>query len=190
MQASTASGVAADAGAAALTASRGGSRVPTRRRLRGAAVVLAWLVVGAGWAMVLRPQFLGGPAAYVAVAGDSMEPGLSTGDLVVALRRDGYRRGDVVVYRVPAGEPGAGTMVIHRIVGGSAADGFVLRGDNRGTDDLWRPLTDDIAGKLAVTLPRGAAVLQRARTPAGMGLLAGLVTASMIVAGRRRDDTV
>ena len=99
------------------------------------------------WIMFLRPVSLGGPADYVIVSGHSMEPTFHTGDVVFAFEQHSYRRGEIVVYRVPAGEPAAGDRVIHRIVGGSADKGFVMKGDNKTGVDPWRPKAGDVVGE-------------------------------------------
>src|SRR5687768_6519241 len=111
----------------------------SRRRIRAVVTTVIALAVAVVWTVALRPQFLGGPTAVVVVSGTSMEPGLRTGDVAIVHRRPAYRVGDVVAYEVPQGQVGEGRVVIHRITGGSATAGFVLRGDNRTTDDQWRP---------------------------------------------------
>jgi signal peptidase I len=130
-------------------------------RLALAAVVLA----AAGWFIALRPQALGGPAAYILVAGQSMEPTIHPGSLVILFRRPQYAIGDVVAYRVPPGDPGAGLRIIHRIVGGSASAGFVMRGDNTPSSDLWRPKPEAILGSAQVVIPGAMPVLLFARSP-------------------------
>ncbi len=130
-------------------------------RLALAAVVLA----AAGWFIALRPQALGGPAAYILVAGQSMEPTIHPGSLVILFRRPQYAIGDVVAYRVPPGDPGAGLRIIHRIVGGSAEAGFVMRGDNTPSSDLWRPKPEAILGSAQVVIPGAMPVLLFARSP-------------------------
>jgi signal peptidase len=82
----------------------GGRRRVGGRLLRIGSLALVVAIV-ALWTVVLRPVSLGGPAAYVFVSGQSMEPTLRTSDLVVALEQSSYGIGDVVVYRVPDGEP-------------------------------------------------------------------------------------
>ena len=144
------------------------------RQLARIAVTAAFVAVALAWAVFLRPQALGGPAAYVIVSGKSMEPTLKNGDLVVALERSSYRVGDVVAYRVPKGEQGAGALVIHRITGGSARTGYVLRGDNRQGEDLWRPKPHDVAGDMRVRIPRIGLLFSFVRTPLGMAIFAGL----------------
>jgi signal peptidase I len=79
-------------------------RVPARPvRIALAAALLALVVA---WVVLLRPQLLGGSAAYVVVSGTSMEPTLSDGDFVLARKRSSYRVGDVVAFSRPEGRPG------------------------------------------------------------------------------------
>lgn len=133
------------------------------------------LVVGAAIVAAAASQLLGGPAAYVIVSGRSMEPSLHTGDLVLLLKRDGYRRGDVVAFRVPAGEPGAGGIVIHRIVGGSETSGYVTKGDNRHGADPWRPRRGDVMGSRALHVPRVGLILAAIASPLGLALAGGVL---------------
>lgn len=153
-------------------------QLPLRRIASLAMVIL----VIAGWFTLFGPTSLGGPTTYVAVSGTSMEPGLLEGDLVVARRADRYEPGDVVVFRVPEGEPAAGGLVIHRIVGGSAA-GFVVQGDNKGVPDPWRPSATDIAGTLWLRLPGAAVALTWLRQPAVFAAVAAALTAFVVMYG-------
>jgi len=130
------------------------------------------IVVFVGWFVALRPQSLGGPAGWILVAGESMEPTIHPGSLVVVTRRVDYAVGDVVAYRVPEGNPGAGGNVIHRIVGGTADDGFIVRGDNTNAPDIWRPKPSEIVGALWLTLPDGALPLLFLRSPIVVASLA------------------
>jgi signal peptidase len=133
---------------------------------------LLLLVVLAGWALVLRPQALGGPAGYVLVSGTSMEPKYHTGDMVLVIRQGAYRVGDVIAYRVPKGDVAAGAQVIHRIIGGDGTHGFVVQGDNRSAPDVWRPKNGDIVGAKKLRIPNAVLVLQFLRSPVLLGLLA------------------
>src|SRR5439155_25953216 len=101
------------------------------RHVNTAAGIALLLLVCIFWAQFLRPQSLGGRTGYVLVSGQSMEPRFHTGDMVMVLRRSSYHAGDVIAYRVPKGDAMAGRQVIHRIIGGDAKKGFVVRGDNR-----------------------------------------------------------
>ncbi len=138
-------------------------------------VVLAWFVF-------LRPAALGGPASYVIVSGSSMEPTLSGGDFVLALQQDDYRIGDLVAFRVPAGEPGEGAAVIHRIVG-RQAEGFVTQGDNSDRPDTWHPGAQDILGRMRFSLPGGGRWVEGLRRPVVLGAIAGILGMSFVLVG-------
>ncbi len=151
---------------------------PPRSRTRGARhtrEAVGWLLVALvliTWAVTLRPTQLGGPATWVVVSGDSMEPTLSDGDLVVLRSADGYAVGDVVTYPVPAGGPGAGSLVIHRVV--AAHDGtLTTQGDNRDRADDWRPAEEAGRGALWLHVPGGGRVLLHLVQPPAVAAAAG-----------------
>jgi signal peptidase len=129
------------------------------------------------WALTLRPQAIGGPAVFVAVRGTSMLPTYLNGDLVVVQSSSHYAVGEVVAYRVPHGEVGAGKVVIHRIVGGTAADGFVLRGDHNTAPDPWSPKQGDMVGVATFRLANVGGLISLVRQPV---ILAGLAAALMV----------
>lgn len=109
---------------------------------RSLASALTGVALLAGWGLFLRPTALGGSTTYIVVSGRSMEPQLHTGDLAVVRRRSHYRVGDVIVYQVDGGK------VIHRIIGGTAQDGFITQGINRDSPDIWRPQPSQIYGTM------------------------------------------
>lgn len=158
---------------------------PRHRPLRVLVLVMT-IVFVAAWALLLRPQSLGGPAAYVIVSGESMEPRLQTGDFVVLSKKSSYRVGDVIAYTIPKGQPGQGAFVIHRIVGGSARDGYVTQGDNRERRDLWRPTPRETLGTMQFSVPRAGLLLGFVRTPLGIAFAAGLAGFLFISAGPKR----
>jgi signal peptidase I len=141
------------------------------RTNKAAGISLAILVC-LFWAQYLRPQSLGGRAAYVLVSGKSMLPRYHTGDLVLVEQEQSYHVGQLIAYRVPKGDPMAGAQVIHRIVGGSAERGFIVRGDNRTAPDVWRPKPGDIVGAKALRIPNAVLILQFLRDPIFLALLA------------------
>jgi signal peptidase I len=141
-------------------------------------VLIATALVG--WFLVLRPQLLGGPAAYVMVVGTSMQPALQPGDLVVALNAGTYGPGDVVAYRVPDGDPAAGRNVIHRIIGGSALEGYILQGDNTDGSDLWRPRGGDLLGRQWLVLPRVGSLLMILQSPAALAAFAAALAVILL----------
>jgi len=148
------------------------------------AAALAWLVL-------LRPQALGGPAAYVLVSGRSMEPTLHEGDLAVVVAVAEYRVGDVVTYRVPAGHVAAGAPIIHRIVGGDAQSGWVIEGDNTSGPDLWQPTDAAIEDRLWFSIPAAGRLLALLRDPVVLASLAAAVAVAVVLArppGEGRQD--
>lgn len=153
------------------------------RRLASASLTLSVLVGLAAWAVFLRPTFLGGDTTYVIVSGTSMEPTLRAGDLVLARRRTAYAVGDVVVYGARPEGAAADKLIIHRIVGGSARDGYVLRGDNRDRRDVWRPRSGDVRGALVIGIPAVGAVLAKLQEPRFLtAALAGVLVFLVVTA--------
>ena len=159
-----------------------------RRRAVGALQVAGVLALVTFWFFELRPQALGGPAGYALVSGTSMLPTMHTGDVVIVQRADHYTIGDVIAYKVPKGQTGAGAQVIHRIVGGNEREGFVVQGDNRTAPDIWHPRPHDVVGRLWLRIPHGETALRYLRAPLLLACLAGaLVFAFVLGSGRRAD---
>ena len=123
-----------------------------RRPNRRHEVLESRLAIGAllvGWFVLFGPIAFGGSASYEVVTGHSMEPLLHTGDLVITQSAGSYARGDLIAFHVPGGQPGAGTVVIHRIVSGDGATGWTTKGDNNPKPDVWHPklsTSSDAAG--------------------------------------------
>jgi signal peptidase I len=152
-----------------------GSTVEAGRRFlrrRQAIGLCLTALVFVTWALWLRPKPIGGRAGYIIVSGQSMLPTLRGGDLVAVRRQSTYRAGDVVTYRIAAGEF-RGRRIIHRIVGGNAAEGFVMRGDNKHEDDLWHPRPSDIEGALWFRVPGAGRAVAVVRAPAVIAAAAG-----------------
>jgi signal peptidase I len=152
---------------------------------RSVASTIAVLALLAAAVAAVRPGLIGIPFGHVIVAGQSMEPALSGGDLVITVRRDAYGPGDVVAYRIPDGNAGAGTLIVHRIVGGSATAGYVLKGDNRRTRDPWWPKPSDVLGEAAVRVPHVGLLLAYLRTPLGLASLLAAATLFFLLRGPR-----
>jgi signal peptidase I len=138
------------------------------KHLASAAMVAVFVL----WFVQFRPTAIGGPASYEVVAGISMKPGLEQGDLVIAEAQPTYGPGDVIVFHVPTDAGGPGPLVIHRIVGGDARAGFVVKGDNKPAPDPWHPKAADIIGRSWVRIPGGGNWLLILRRPTVLGAVA------------------
>jgi signal peptidase I len=118
------------------------------------------------------PQNLGGRAEWVMVSGTSMLPRFHTGDLVLVEHQSTYHVGEVVAYRVPEGQVGAGHVVIHRIIRGNGETGWTLQGDNRTAPDLWYPTNHDVIGAKQLRIPHAWFVLRIFHMPIMLALFA------------------
>lgn len=139
--------------------------------------IAALLALGGAWYVLLGPTFMGGPATYTIVSGDSMLPYLHSGDLAITVKSPTYETGDVVVYRIPQGDSAAGHQVIHRVTAGDGDNGYETQGDNRDHEDLWRPTNGDVLGRMWFSIPSGGDTLIFVRQPLMLGAIAGLLTA-------------
>lgn len=158
------------------------TRMTRRRKLARAIGYGLGITALVFWAAILRPTSLGGPATYLLVRGTSMLPTYKDGDLLILLPQASYAVGDPVAYRVPDGDIGAGKLVIHRIVGGDAAAGFELQGDNNDALDPWHPRQSDVAGSVRVAIPSIGRILGFLRDPVTLGALASAgVTAWLLL---------
>ena len=145
------------------------------------------LVIAGAWFTMLRPQSLGGPSGYIMIRGTSMLPTYVTGDLVITHAAAGYEVGDIVAYRVPSGDFGEGIVVIHRIIGGSAEEGFVIQGDNNPFKDDWYPTPADIVGKAWVRLPRVGLVLGFLHAPVPLACLAAATVIVLVLFPKKKE---
>jgi signal peptidase I len=145
--------------------------------LRSAAGMLLIL----GLVPVFWPASLGGQVSYVMVSGSSMEPGMHDGDLVAVRSKAHYDIGETIAYRIPDGDAGAGNLVIHRIVGGDGASGYLTQGDNRDSVDLWLPTDGDVLGAQWVHIPSGGNAMAAMRAPVPLAAAAAAVTVVLVL---------
>lgn len=155
--------------------------------------VIAIASVVVAWAFTLRPQALGGPAAFVAIRGSSMLPTYQHGDLVVVHAAAHYGVGDAAAYRVPVGQIGEGKIVIHRITGGDGTRGFTLQGDNNSAPDPWSPKQADMVGVATFRLPNAGGLIALVWQPVILAGLAAALIVTVILArppsrGRGKGD--
>jgi signal peptidase len=161
---------------------------PRLPRAKTIALLVAQLAVVAALGWYCLPQRIGGRANWVMVSGTSMLPRYHTGDLVLVERQSSYHVGEVVAYRVPKGQVGAGYVVIHRIIGGNGQTGWKLKGDNRTAPDLWHPTDNDVLGAKLLRIPHAWFVLRLLHMPLVLGLFAGFLAFFVILFGREPAD--
>jgi signal peptidase I len=148
-------------------------------------------IVAATWFTWLRPTALGGDVSYVVIQGSSMEPTYEDGDLVVVREDSRYEHGDVIAFRA-GGTFDDPTRIIHRIIGGTAEDGFVTQGDNRDRTDPWRPSTEDVIGRAMLHVPMAgdaAGIVTRPESFAALGGAAVVIGGTKHRRRRRRRLT-
>ncbi|MBF0817094.1 signal peptidase I [Microbacterium paludicola] len=168
-------GVAAPA--AGSRAARRSAR--SRGRVRG---VVGWLLLALAVVLLWPAQF-GGLTGLTVVNGHSMEPVYRTDDLVASFRQTGYAVGDIVSYRVPQGQPGAGGRVIHRIASASDVDGetvYTTQGDNNPQADPWTIRDGDILGRAIVAVPGVGAGLTPEGAPLILALSLGVIVTVLL----------
>jgi signal peptidase I len=138
---------------------------------RTAATALPVVALALLW-LLLAPPAWGGSLSVVTVQGTSMEPTLETGDLAVLRRADDYTVGEVVAFRSDM----AGAVVLHRIIAQEPdTQRFVLIGDNNDFLDRYRPLPEEIVGRMVLQIPFQAASVLTASVPWLLGVAAALV---------------
>ena len=116
-----------------------------------------------------------------------MLPNYHAGDLVITREHRTYRIGDVIAFEVPAGSPGAGLHVIHRIIARTPDGLYVTMGDNRDTVDPWQLAGSDVIGSVAVHVPYVGSVIRVLREPPVFAWFVGsLVLVGLWVVDRRR----
>ena len=153
-------------------------RQPQRLMLATATTVLVAVLA---W-YTLAPTQLGGRNAYVLTHGNSMQPRIHRGDLVVTRRAGAYAVGEIVAYR----DPRMG-VVLHRVVA-REEERFVLQGDNNDWLDTYQPHDHEIIGKLALHVPSVEHWLKPLRAPAVLAVLVGAMGMVMMRSGSESNQ--
>ena len=133
---------------------------PPNRLLRRAVAALLWLVLSLGCAAMLAfcAARLAGYQTFTVLSG-SMEPTVSTGDLVVDARISvaDARVGDVITFP----EPHTNRLITHRLVHKRVARGWAhmrTRGDANNAAEQWNIRADGEIGRVAFSVPKGGYV--------------------------------
>lgn len=126
--------------------------------------------------VLFAPIQLGGATTYAIIDGNSMEPMLKEGDLVVLRSSTSLSVDDIALYSHPEIGP-----IIHRIIS-TEENRFVFKGDNNDWTDSHEATQEEILGKYWFSLPKVGIVLSWLHTAVGISvasaLAAGLVIGS------------
>jgi len=129
-----------------------------------------WLVLTITVWVAFAPIQAGGQSAYIMVIGKSMEPNFHLGDMIIVRQNPHYNVGDIVAYK----NMQMNSNVFHRIIGQEGGR-YIMKGDNNAWVDTYRPLPEEVIGKLWVDLPGAGNIIQRIRTPLNMAIIIGVV---------------
>jgi signal peptidase I, archaeal type len=150
------------------------------RRVRSAAGwVLVAVVVFLAW-----PAQLGGHLSLVVVSGHSMDGTYRSGDLLFAWPHTDYDVGEIVIYKIPKGEPASGLRVVHRVIEKQNGH-FTTQGDNRTSADFWRPTVHDVVGHPFLRIRAGGLALKWLLSPIALALVVGVCVYWVVVS---KDD--
>lgn len=141
--------------------------LPSGRRVLNWLGLLVLLLIVVPFVIYAVPGVIGAEASFVVLSG-SMEPSISTGDVVVVdeTTPEALGEGDVITYLRGDAE----TPTTHRIVGVTEQDGeraFVTQGDNNDQPDQRPVPASQVMGVVILTVPYIGYVIEFANTTVG-----------------------
>jgi len=107
--------------------------------------------------------------------GNSMNPRIATGDLVVVFEQPTYQPGDVVAYQSRE----LRRVVLHRIRA-IHGDRYTFRGDHNAYDDVEQPEAGLLIGREVIHVPDGGVWLGRLQAPHIRALVAYALVAYVL----------
>ena len=158
------------------------------RRAARAALDVVLLAATIAAAYALWPASLGGSSRIIVVEGHSMEPTYHLGDLLFVRTDASPDVGDVTVFHIPADEPGAGSLVVHRVIGRHEDGTLMTQGDNRTTPDPFHIGPTDVVGSPVLALPHGGRLIGLASRPTSVAVVSGLLAMMLLWPAAGRDD--
>jgi signal peptidase I len=107
---------------------------------------------------------------------NSMEPTINPGDIVITANSERVvpQIGSIIAYQARQFNGTPVGVFTHRIVGGSALDGWLMKGDNNPSPDIQKPKGADILGTVILTIPKLGLLLNRRLLFTLIPLLVGL----------------
>jgi signal peptidase I len=145
-------------------------------RLDQACLMIIVILLMMAIIILLLPHF--GYRIDVVYSG-SMEPAISTGDLVITgpVAADGIRVGDVITFATPKG------FICHRVVAitGAPPEQIVTKGDANRSPDQNPVAPGNVAGKLLFTIPLAGYLVNFVQTLPG--LLLTILAPGLLIVG-------
>jgi len=105
--------------------------------------------------LIFSALSFGGVVKARIVLTGSMEPAISTGDIIITtpITRKEPKVGDVVAYQAKRFNGENVAVFSHRIVSGDLQSGFVVKGDANKSPDNQKPKAPDILGVVIFVIP-------------------------------------
>jgi len=99
-------------------------------------------------------SFLGVVKARIVLTG-SMSPTINPGDIIITTSPKNVQPhiGSIVAYTAKRFDGTPVGVFSHRIIGGDANSGFIVKGDSNPLPDVQRPKTQDISGVVVYVIP-------------------------------------
>jgi len=116
---------------------------------------IGYLVVGILFVSLLVARITEFGEARVVLTG-SMAPAINPGDMVFTVN-DNFTQpkiNDVVIYEARTFEGDLVAPFAHRIIGGDAEKGWIMKGDANEKPDLQQPKSADITGVVKLVVPK------------------------------------
>ena len=133
-------------------------RVSTKTQVRNRKIMESFRFAGVVFSLILITfsvmSFAGLVKARIVLT-NSMLPTISAGDIVLLANPNRLEPeiGSVVAYTAKRFDGSDVGVFTHRIIGGSAEEGFLVKGDSNPTPDTQRPLPEDINGVVFFVVP-------------------------------------
>jgi signal peptidase I len=131
-------------------------KTPAAARFTQARLVLKWLGYFATITLLSFSAltFTGVAKARIVMTG-SMAPSINVGDVIITTSPKFHppHQGDVITYQARRFNGAPVAVISHRIIGGDAEKGFIVKGDRNKTPDVQRPTMRDVLGIVVLTIP-------------------------------------
>ena len=147
-------------------------RIEVKRNPRFATLMRYSQYVGYGMLAILvlftALSFTGTFKSRVVLTG-SMAPNINPGDIVITVpvKDRLLQTGDVVTHQARRFNGEGVGVFTHRIIGGDAKTGYLVKGDNNPSPDIQKPKTSDVLGLVVFRIP----LLGHLITPRALAIL-------------------